>query len=107
VLNWVPYFEWSVLEPTLNNCGAFESDEHITHITTPILILHAMDDQVIPFHLGHALYQKALLSRPSHSSSVTFVAFEEKFQYNHRYICRAPELPDIVKKFVSEALKGG
>ena len=63
-----------------------------------MLILHAQDDPVIPFKLGKALHEEALRSRKG--STVEFREFDGAYGYGHSFICRAPDLPDIVMQFV-------
>ena len=48
----MPKFEWLFLKPLHENGIDFKSDEHIALIDVPVLILHAMDDLVVPFILG-------------------------------------------------------
>jgi len=94
----MPYFDWfsSTLE---NNDFGFVSDQRISVIDVPILILHAKDDFVVPFFLGQALYESALKLRDSSWPKVEFVEFESEHCYAHKYICRAPQLPQIISDF--------
>ena len=48
----LPYFNYIFISPLKWNDMEFQSDHHIPNITIPILILHAVDDPVIPFFLG-------------------------------------------------------
>lgn len=41
-----------IVEPFYKNNLRFESDKHIGKIECPIMILHAEDDNVIPFFLA-------------------------------------------------------
>jgi len=95
---YMPAFEWIFTSPLKKNDLAFESDKHIAFIHIPILILHAVDDPVVPFHLGRKLYQAALDTRGNTSKPVYFRRFGEG--YAHKYICRSPELPGFVNEFV-------
>eukprot|EP00088_Acartia_fossae_P033425 TRINITY_DN34217_c0_g1_i1.p1 TRINITY_DN34217_c0_g1~~TRINITY_DN34217_c0_g1_i1.p1 ORF type:complete len:395 (+),score=56.75 TRINITY_DN34217_c0_g1_i1:196-1380(+) len=100
----MPYFDWfsSTLE---NNDFGFVSDQRIEVIDVPILIMHAKDDMLVPFILGQALYESAVRSRDATWPQVEFVEFESEHGYAHKYICRAPELPSIIRKFEARSIK--
>ena len=70
----------------------------------PILILHAEDDLVVPFKLGKALYESALEGRATHWPKVHWREFSGQHGYAHKFICRAPELPDIIRWLLISAL---
>ncbi|GAB0086887.1 Lysophosphatidylserine lipase ABHD12 [Sergentomyia squamirostris] len=95
----LPWFDFTITEPMHANCLRFESDTHIGEFPQPILILHAEDDLVVPFKLGYKLYRQALDVRKKSWGPVEFHRFEGSSHYGHKYICRAPNLPDIVRKF--------
>ncbi|GMR57114.1 hypothetical protein PMAYCL1PPCAC_27309 [Pristionchus mayeri] len=86
-----------VLNPLRSVGLVMESDERITHITCPILILHAEDDHIIPVKLGRALKEAAESSK----RDVEYVEFPKTREFAHKFIYTAPELPEIVSKFVS------
>eukprot|EP00090_Calanus_glacialis_P022015 TRINITY_DN33969_c0_g1_i1.p1 TRINITY_DN33969_c0_g1~~TRINITY_DN33969_c0_g1_i1.p1 ORF type:complete len:339 (-),score=88.32 TRINITY_DN33969_c0_g1_i1:69-944(-) len=96
----LPWFDWFFTSSLAENDLAFTNDEKVSLIDVPLLILHAQDDAVIPFKLGKALHEAALKSRKVGGSTVEFREFDGKHGYGHSWICRAPELPDIVKQFV-------
>lgn len=106
----------------------FESDQHIAEFRQPVLILHAEDDLVVPFELGYKvsvmgascphqhgwcsstaffysspplpqLYRKALDTRGKSWGPIEFHRFEKSSHYGHKYICRAPNLPEIIVRF--------
>ncbi|CAL4058670.1 unnamed protein product [Meganyctiphanes norvegica] len=99
----MPKFEWLFLTPLSSNGIDFRSDEHIAHINTPILILHAEDDLVVPYMLGHKLYEVAKKIRPKDADLIQFKGFESKHGYAHKFIYMAPELPQIIRQFFNEA----
>lgn len=84
-----------------SNSLRFESDQHISEFRQPIMILHAEDDYVVPFQLGYQLYRIALDTRGKSWGPVEFHRFEASHHYGHKYIVHAPELPELVKNFVS------
>ncbi|XP_078017081.1 lysophosphatidylserine lipase ABHD12 isoform X2 [Epinephelus lanceolatus] len=52
VYRYLPGFDWFFLDAITANNIRFASDENVNHISCPVLILHAEDDSVVPFHLG-------------------------------------------------------
>ncbi|MED6259388.1 hypothetical protein ATANTOWER_021931, partial [Ataeniobius toweri] len=97
----------------------------INHISCPVLILHAEDDSVVPFHLGKKkncsdcltladelfrltpalcailqLYNLASQSKSLSGHKVQFVAFPPSLAYKHKFIYRSPELPNILSDFL-------
>ncbi|XP_055705023.1 lysophosphatidylserine lipase ABHD12 isoform X2 [Phlebotomus papatasi] len=95
----LPWFDFTISEPMYRNSLRFESDVHIGEFPQPVLILHAEDDLVVPFKLGYKLYRRALDVRKKAWGMVEFHRFEGSSHYGHKYICRAPNLPEIVRKF--------
>lgn len=49
----LPWFDYTVVDPMFTNNLRFESDKHIATFPQPVMILHAEDDMVVPFKLGH------------------------------------------------------
>lgn len=37
----------------------YPADEYIAHARSPVLVVHSRDDEIIPFHMGEALYGSA------------------------------------------------
>ncbi|KAG9344507.1 hypothetical protein JZ751_011177 [Albula glossodonta] len=52
IYRYLPGFDWFFLDAITANDIRFASDENVDHISCPVLILHAEDDTVVPFHLG-------------------------------------------------------
>ncbi|XP_037083195.1 lysophosphatidylserine lipase ABHD12-like [Pollicipes pollicipes] len=98
----MPGFRWLILDPLIAHDMAFESDRHIANVTVPILIMHAEDDLIIPYELAVKLHRAALHHHPA--DRITFETFEARYHYGHKYICRSPRLPDIVRDFVNKSI---
>lgn len=49
----LPWFDLTIVDPMYENNLRFESDKHIAKFPQPVLILHAEDDIVVPYKLGH------------------------------------------------------
>jgi abhydrolase domain-containing protein 12 len=45
------------VQPLYDNELRFESDRHIGKIACPVMILHAEDDNVVPFALGEKVFK--------------------------------------------------
>jgi len=95
----MPWYDWFFTAPLATNDLGFVSDQRVQVIDVPILILHAEDDLVVPFKLGKALYESALEGRANHWPKVHWKEFSGQHGYAHKFICRAPELPDIIREF--------
>ncbi|XP_055902083.1 lysophosphatidylserine lipase ABHD12 isoform X1 [Eupeodes corollae] len=96
----LPWFDMTIANPMYYNSLRFESDQHISEFRQPVLILHAEDDYVVPFQLGYKLYRTALDTRGKSWGPVEFHRFDASLHYGHKFLCTAPNLPEIVKKFV-------
>ncbi|GFN85064.1 monoacylglycerol lipase abhd12 [Plakobranchus ocellatus] len=96
----LPWFEWIFLQSLGDQGIYFKSDESISSVTPHILILHAKDDLVVPFHLGKKLYHKAKATRTEKTKTVEFVPFEANLGYGHKLIYQAPEMADIIRQFI-------
>ncbi|KAI8116891.1 hypothetical protein FF38_06700 [Lucilia cuprina] len=97
----LPWFDHTISRPMYANSLRFESDQHISEFRQPILIVHAEDDYVVPFQLGYRLYRIALDTRGKAWGPVEFHRFEGSRKYGHKFICHAPELPDLIRNFIN------
>lgn len=48
----LPWFEFFIIEPVIENNIIFDTETNLMNTKMPILILHARDDIVIPYELG-------------------------------------------------------
>ncbi|GFG36128.1 hypothetical protein Cfor_02396 [Coptotermes formosanus] len=94
--NYLPWFEFFFVDPVGENQMLFETDKHLGIIKSPVLILHAEDDMVVPYQLGRRLYNTAIQIRPKDAGPIKFVTFEKRHKYGHKYICRSPDLPPAI-----------
>lgn len=96
-----PLFEWFFVEPIVsNNLTNFDSISLLNRIDSPLLILHAMDDHIVPFHLGHKLYEQSLKDQPKNCIKAQMIAFNGKYGYGHKNIFKDPELPKIIENYI-------
>ncbi|XP_063047458.1 lysophosphatidylserine lipase ABHD12 isoform X1 [Engraulis encrasicolus] len=100
VYRYLPGFDWFFLDAISANDIKFASDENVNHISCPVLILHAEDDTVVPFHLGKKLYNMAAQSKSLSGHKVQFIPFPVSLGYRHKFIYRSPELPHILSDFL-------
>ncbi|CAK6979814.1 lysophosphatidylserine lipase ABHD12 [Scomber scombrus] len=103
VYRYLPGFDWFFLDAITANNIRFASDENMNHISCPVLILHAEDDSVVPFHLGKKLYTLASQSKTLIGHKVQFVPFPSSLNYKHKFIYRSPELSNILSDFFGTA----
>lgn len=98
----IPYFEYFFVEPVQNTPELnFDSLSHIGDIqSTPIMILHAEDDAIIPFKLGYNLYKKA--AQTLGESRVKFVKISADHGFGHKHICMHDDTMTKVKHFIEE-----
>ncbi|KAM3931549.1 lysophosphatidylserine lipase ABHD12 isoform 1-T1 [Leptodactylus fuscus] len=99
IYRYFPGFDWFFLDPITASGIKFANDDNVKYISCPLLILHAEDDPVIPFHLGRKLYNIAAPARSLRDYKVQFVPFHKDLGYRHKYIYRSPELKQILRNF--------
>lgn len=104
IYRFLPGFDWFFLDAISANDIRFASDENVNHISCPVLILHAEDDSVVPFHLGKKLYHAASRSQSLVGHKVQFVPFDSSLSYKHKFIYRSPQLPHILSNFLETTL---
>jgi len=95
-----PWYEWFLVNPPIRYGLVLNTDERIKEVKCPVLILHAKDDRIIPFHLAVKLRDVAKQA----GVDVSFIDFDHPLNYGHKYICNAPELPDVIYEFVERAV---
>ncbi|GJQ79019.1 hypothetical protein Trydic_g180 [Trypoxylus dichotomus] len=105
LFSFLPWFHSTIVEPMQENKFIFATDRHILNVDCPILILHAEDDRIVPFHLGFKLYREALKYRKPRQGSVEFIELSRVYGYGHKQIFRAPELPRVIDDFVKRAIQ--
>ncbi|XP_034352570.1 lysophosphatidylserine lipase ABHD12 isoform X1 [Arvicanthis niloticus] len=103
IYRYFPGFDWFFLDPITSSGIKFANDENVKHISCPLLILHAEDDPVVPFHLGRKLYNIAAPSRSFRDFKVQFIPFHSDLGYRHKYIYKSPELPRILREFLGKS----
>ncbi|XP_066551007.1 lysophosphatidylserine lipase ABHD12 [Amia ocellicauda] len=94
-----PAFEYFFLDTVALNNIVFPNDENLKMVSSPLMILHAEDDRVVPFHMSKQLYDIALQSQAS-KGKVKLVPFSRSLGYGHNRIFQDPNLPSILREFL-------
>nr|CAD7459017.1 unnamed protein product [Timema tahoe] len=97
VFRFLPWFDFCFADSVGENNLLFETDKHLRNIRSRVLILHAEDDKIIPFKLAKKLYESTVQGRSPHFGKVKFVKFEGKWGHGHKWICRSPDLPNVIR----------
>lgn len=99
---FLPGFK-SLLEYLLEeNNIVFANDINLKILTSPLLILHAEDDHVVPYHMGQQLYQISLeaQSKLNTDVKVKMISYEASRGYSHSSMYLDPKLSDEVGTFL-------
>ncbi len=104
--NFLPYFEYAFVDPIVNDEKLnFDSVALLPKVQAPLLVLHSEDDPIIPYHIGKRLYESAKQLQPAKvANKTTFHGFPPGKEYNHDWICQAPESPHVVAQFITSVL---
>ncbi|KAM7376250.1 hypothetical protein PAMP_005993 [Pampus punctatissimus] len=99
---FLPGFEsllWDILE--MNNI-VFPNDQNLKTLTSPLLILHAEDDNVVPYHMGLKLYQISLEAQKEHNKDVQveMISYSASLGFSHSNIYLDPNLSSVVRRFL-------
>lgn len=105
IFKHLPWFHWIIVEPFYDNFLRFESDKHVEKIQCPIMILHAEDDNIIPFALGEKLFKAAINYHGNNTNSIQMTRIDALYGLGHKYICHYKNLPNVIKSFVAKAHK--
>ncbi|XP_045918298.1 lysophosphatidylserine lipase ABHD12-like [Micropterus dolomieu] len=102
IYRFLPGFDsllWNILE--MNNI-VFANDKNLQALTSPILILHAEDDNVIPYHMGLKLYQISLQAKKKYNTNVRveMISYSANLAFSHGKIYLDPNLSNVVGKFL-------
>lgn len=84
----------------------FNTDEHLTRLQCPVLMLHAEDDMVVPHDQAVKLFQAGMRSVNvlEGKLKIDFRTFPAEKGYGHNNMNGNPELGHIVSNFVKESL---
>lgn len=94
----MPWFSWVFIEAIKYNNLQFASDQNIKGVKVPVVILHALDDGIVPYELGRKLYEVAMRN----CDDVKLVTFGADHGYGHKHIHKSPDLIPVIRKFISD-----
>ncbi|GFS65890.1 lysophosphatidylserine lipase ABHD12 [Nephila pilipes] len=96
----MPFFEFFCSQRTRHPDTDLNSDDRVSAITAPLLILHAADDSMVWSEQGRRLWDKAVQGRPKNLHRPVFVELDGKYGCGHRNIHKAPNLSSEVMSFL-------
>ncbi|GAA6223239.1 protein ABHD12B isoform X1 [Lates japonicus] len=101
---FLPGFEsllWNILE---RNNIVFANDKNLQTLTSPLLILHSEDDNVVPYHMGLKLYQISLQAQKRHNTDVQveMISYGANRGFSHSNIYLDPNLSNVVRGFLQK-----
>ncbi|XP_061551799.1 lysophosphatidylserine lipase ABHD12-like isoform X2 [Phycodurus eques] len=99
---FLPGFElflWNTLE---TNKLLFSNEDNLKALTCPLLILHAEDDDVVPYHMGQKLYQISARTHRERSKDVPLeiISYPASRGLSHSDIYLDPGLSESVGAFL-------
>ncbi|XP_045461920.1 lysophosphatidylserine lipase ABHD12-like [Harmonia axyridis] len=99
IFSWIPWF--SVLIDGYNKNGfLFKSSIHLSQIRCPVMILHAVDDKIIPFHQGIKLYE-VVMRRPIKLNVAKFLPIAASYECGHDFIYKFPNFTNHILDFMN------
>ncbi|XP_029350499.1 monoacylglycerol lipase ABHD12-like [Echeneis naucrates] len=101
---FLPGFQ-SLLWNTLDkNNIEFANDKNLKTLTGPLLILHAEDDNVVPYHMGLKLYQISAQTQKERGADVPLqmISYSANRGFSHSNIYLDPDLPNVVRVFLQK-----
>ncbi|KAL1516563.1 hypothetical protein ABEB36_000465 [Hypothenemus hampei] len=102
--SFLPWHSATIVEPFISNDLNFDSKSYITDIDCPIMILHAKDDDDIPFKLASTLYYVAANNRNyTYQGNLTY-HLQEPHGYGHMNLYQDPDLPRKIEIFIEECI---
>lgn len=106
ILQLMNFYSKFVLEKALDLAftlgrTSLATDQNLPYIKCPIMLLYAEDDDIIPCKHGEELFNISKREM-KHNRKVTFVKFKVNHGYGHLGIYKAPELPQLIEKFMVE-----
>ncbi|XP_039993168.1 lysophosphatidylserine lipase ABHD12-like [Xiphias gladius] len=101
---FLPGFEsllWNILE---RNKIVFANDKNLKTLTSPLLILHSEDDNVVPYHMGLKLYQISLQAQKKYNTDVQveMISYSANLGFSHSNIYLDPNLSKVVRGFLQK-----
>uniref|UniRef100_A0A8C9Z773 AB hydrolase-1 domain-containing protein n=1 Tax=Sander lucioperca TaxID=283035 RepID=A0A8C9Z773_SANLU len=95
---FLPGFEsllWSILE---KNNIVFANDKNLKTLTSPLLVLHSKDDDIVPYNMGLKLYQISLQTKKEYNADVPveMISYSANLGFSHNSIYLDPNLSNVI-----------
>lgn len=74
------------------------TEEHIAKVKEPIILLHAEDDDIIPFYHAQKLFD--IVVHSEHQSKHTFIQVKRQHGYSHNFIYKCDKLYPMIRDFI-------
>ncbi|XP_034418599.1 lysophosphatidylserine lipase ABHD12-like [Cyclopterus lumpus] len=99
---FLPGFESLLRSIVERNNIVFASDKNVKALTCPLLILHAEDDDIVPYHMGQKLYEISLQAKKESNTDVRveMISYSATLGFSHNNIYLDPNLSNVVGKFL-------
>ncbi|XP_059373705.1 lysophosphatidylserine lipase ABHD12-like [Carassius carassius] len=98
-----PYIQYLLFNPLKNKDLNLPTDKNLQKIRTPLMILHAEDDHLVPFASAQEIYRIAKKAQNS-DERVKLVRFDGSLGYLHNGLYKDPGLPNIIREFVQSLM---
>ncbi|XP_025422660.1 monoacylglycerol lipase ABHD12-like, partial [Sipha flava] len=103
IIRYLPWFDYFIIDPVNENDMVFDTEQNLKNTKFPVLILHAKDDTILPYHLGVKLYDYIKSYRKN--TLTELVLYDAKYGLNHQFICRSKDFEKTIMKFVEQSLE--
>ncbi|KAJ0008521.1 hypothetical protein NQD34_015936 [Periophthalmus magnuspinnatus] len=92
---------WTIMEKIKVE---FANDKNLQTLTSPLLLLHAKDDTVVPYYMAQELYDISVRTHRhiNREDEVELVSFSEDLGYNHSDLYLNPHLTNIITNFLEK-----
>ncbi|KAL4656236.1 protein ABHD12B [Arapaima gigas] len=81
---------------TLNNM-VFANDKNLKALRSHLLLLHAEDDNIVPFYMGQKLYQ---IAKDTKNKQVSMETYSRSLGFSHNGIYKDPQLSRKIWRFL-------
>ena len=109
--SWLKYYLWTAVWSVTGSAlpgyllrqldVQFNTDQHLLSLHTPLLILHAEDDDKIPVELARRLVEDL---KTGGKTDVTLHVYDKSYGYQHHDIYKAENLPALILDFTSKKI---
>ncbi|VVC36562.1 Serine aminopeptidase, S33,Alpha/Beta hydrolase fold [Cinara cedri] len=99
----LPWFDFFIIDPVIENGNIFDTEENLKDAKMPVLILHAQDDLIIPYHQSEKLC--SYITKFRKNTLTDIVLYPSEYGLGHQLIVRDKTIGNTIKKFIIYCLK--